>query len=689
MRTINLKKHWWLFALILIFLISYLMRAVNIAPDRLLSFDPIYQYRFTKYLVDWGHLPLWDELTYYAGRIVSPATVPPLIFYLTSMLFLFLSGLNFSLLTTASYASAIYGAMIVIPTFLLGRELSNKYGGLLSAVLIGTAPQILIRTFGSSYDTDQLVLFFLLLTLYLGYVALKKKTVASFSLALIGFTLFMLTWIFFLYPFFILLGFVLIYFLLNLLAGKLGKRENFSFKNILSELKNHLKFLVIIIICLFIIGWINGIDVTKNLLKLTGFVQTAEKSIVNISIAELQPFNIFNFEGWILATGRFVNMDFITNIVFIVFIFFMVFNLIYFLKGKKDLKASSFLLTIFFVGIYTSFRGMRFTEFTSTLFLILIGSGFGYFIEYCKNKKYLKTISIGVGVMVIFIAISIGFEVGRNLGPDINTNWDDAWEFLKTKTPESSIVGTWWDPGHMIAGTAERRNYADGAHCPSESCLYPINTRITELGKIMATNDENESLELIRKYQGNSEKVYWIASDDLIGKFRWLQYFGTGCDGTTDSSCPLYTLIQEGSRSLDNFGNILLRNYDINEETRVIILHSGQLSIPIFIQGINAVLFDEFIIYNNTEPVVIKFTKGERNAFIKALEPLERQLNIRFTNQTMQMTVWIPRHFSYVVIIPPKLRNNVFTKMFMLEGQGLEYFKQVFRNEQVKIYEII
>ncbi len=53
------------------------------------------------------------------------------------------------------------------------------------------------------------------------------------------------------------------------------------------------------------------------------------------------------------------------------------------------------------------------------------------------------------------------------------------------------------------------------------------------------------------------------------------------------------------------------------------------------------------------------------------------------------MTVWIPRHFSYLVIIPANLRNAVFTKMFMLEGKELNHFKQVFRNEQVKIYEVI
>ncbi len=493
---------------------------------------------------------------------------------------------------------------------------------------------------------------------------------------------------FFFYPIFILGGFVLLYFFLALIIGKLKKSENFSLKNISSKLIGHLKFFIIIIICLFIIGWFNEINIITNLLKLMGFAQAAEKQIVNISIAELQPFDIFNLQGWILATGRFMMGDTITIIIFLIFIFFIGFSFLYFTKKEKDLRKFSFLLTVFFVGIYTTFRGIRFTEFTAALFLILIGTGFGCSVNYSKRNKLLKSFAIGLGIFIAICAMGIGLEMGSGLGPDQNTNWDNAWNFLKTRTPELSIVGTWWDPGHMISGLAERRNYADGAHCSELHCFYPINTRITNLGKIMATANENESLELIRKYQGTSPKVYWIASDDLIAKFQWLQYFGTGCDARYESKCPLYMQLPEKSRSFDDAGNIIIRNYNMGQQTKVMII-SGQIPIPIFVQGINAALFDEIIVYNNTQAVPLKFSESDINSLIESLKPLERQLNIRFTNQTVPMTVWIPRHFSYVVVIPPNLRNAVFTKMFMLEGQGLEHFKQVFRNEQVKIYEVV
>ncbi len=656
-----------------------------------MSFDPIFQYRHTKYFVDWGHLPAWDELSYYTGREHTFFNYPPFIFYLTGFLFWLVKGFGFSLMTLAAYASAIYGAMICVAAFLLGRELSNEYGGLMAAALIGNAPQILIRTFGSSYDTDQLVLFFIVLTTYLGIRALRKRDVSSFCLATIGFTAFMLTWNMFLYTLVIAFLVVVTYFVLSLFK-RYETSKNIAERFVLSlmGIKNRILILIGLFISLIITNVLTTnfrITIFDNLFALFGFVQRAESWIVNISIAELQPFSIFNFQGWVLAMGRIITGD---NIVdsFLVLIFFVSisFGIVYNFK-KKNLGTLSVLITLFLVAIVTTFRGIRFTEFSSAFFLILIGAGFGNMIYWSKERKFLRTIFLGLYILTILIAFNSGLQLGPALGPDQNANWDSAWEYLKTKTPELSLVGTWWDPGHMITGLAERRVVADGAHCTYD-CKFTINDRITDLGKIMAISDENESLRLIRKYQGTSPEVYWIASDDLIAKFQWLQYFGTGCDARYESKCPLYMMISESSRSFDEVGNIIIRNYDLTQQSRVMV-YNANLPIPILVQGINAALFDEFIVYNGTQAIPISFTEEELNSVLTGLQPLERQLNIRFTNQTIPMTVWLPRHFSYLVIIPPNLRNSVFTKMFMLEGDGLEHFEQVFRNEQVKIYKVV
>jgi asparagine N-glycosylation enzyme membrane subunit Stt3 len=688
MKAISiLKEKWWIFALVFIFLFSYYIRAENIVPDRLLSFDPIVQYRYTYYVANYGHLPLWDELTYYVGRLFEINTSPPLMYYITAVVYWLIKSLGLSLMTVASYMSAIFGAIMIIPAFLLGRELSNKYGGLFSALLIGTAPQILVRTFGSSYDNDQLVVFFIILTLYLGFYALRRKTIFSYSLALIGFSGFLMQWGYSFYSYFILVGFVIIYFILNSLIGKEGIKKSKITENVkssLKELKNSIIFLIALLVGLTIFATLNGENIILHITNVIGFATRAEAWIVNISIAELQPFNIFSIEGLITITGRFFTGNNIIDItLLLIFILSIIFGFIRNYKNR-DIRKLSFLLTLILIGVYTTFRGIRFTEFTSTFFITLIAVGLGNLFDWSKKDIMFKTIVLGLSIFLALNVMQIGYDLGKQLGPDINSNWDNAWDFLKTQTPEFSIVGTWWDPGHMIAGLAERRNYADGAHCQHQ-CMYTINDRITDLGKIMATTDENESLNLIRKYQGDSPKVYWIASDDLIGKFQWLQYFGTGCDARVEQQkCPLYIQIPEQSQSTDNSGNVVLRNYG-----NVMVFQGLGIPIPIYVQGINGVLFDEIAYYYNGTAQTFKMNETEKQLLIQTLKPLESQLNFRFTNQTIPMTVWIPQHYSYIVIIPSNLRDSVFTKMFMLEGQGLEHFKQVFRNEQVKIYEVI
>ncbi len=681
-------KWWPVAALAIIFLFSYYIRGINTIPDRLLGYDPIYQFRFTRYLADWGTLPAWDELTYYMGRAVEFNTSPPLLWFLTVFGWWLLKGLGFSLMAIANYVSALLGAAIVIPAFLLGRELSNKWGGLLSAALVGTAPQILIRTFGASFDTDQIALLFILLTLWAGIYAIRKRTPASFCLAAGCFIGFMMSWAMFLYSWFFLIGGIMIYFLMTTVLGEHSSKDELSKPKMATRAvmawKRSSKMIAVIImlfVAMGIAGSILSINVVTALSYLTGFATRAESWIVNISIAELQLVDLTSIGTWMMAAGRFVTGEGMVDItLFITFIALAIFGL--WQSWRQNTLNASFLIALLGIAVITTLRGIRFTEFSSALILIAVAAGWGYFMNWSKRDKFLQSFALGLGLTIMLIAAGIGLQVGQQVGPDVSPNWDNAWLWIKTSTPESSIIGTWWDPGHMIAALAERRNIGDGAHCGYQ-CMWNINDRITDLGKIMATSDENESVELIHKYQGTSEKAYWIASNDLIGKFQWVQYFGTGCDARTESRCPLYGMIGLEKYAYGQDGSIAARYY-----SNIIVL-SGTPPIPIVIQGRSAAIFNEIIFYNGTTPVTAKFSDYNVTAITEQLQPLESQLKIKFVNQTSPYTIWMPSDGSYIVMIPPTLREAVFTKMFMLEGQGLEHFKEVFRNEEVKIFEVI
>jgi asparagine N-glycosylation enzyme membrane subunit Stt3 len=678
-----IKKNYWILLLIAIFLFSYWIRAFNIIPDRILSFDPTFQYRFTKYIADWGHIPLWDELTYYTGRLTNQE-VSPLMLYATVFAHNILKNFNFSLLTTASYMSAIYGALLTIPAFFLIKRLAGEKAGLLGAFLIGTAPQILIRTFGSSYDTDQVALFFILLNLYLGLRFLQNKSIANFCWMTISLLASILAWGLSIYAFLIIVASSFLYLILQIfLIESENRRISKRLKKEFSKYKNELVSLIGIFTISTILGSLLKLNIIESILAIIGFATKPEKWIVNISIAELQPFNIFNLNGWMMATGRFITGDkLIDTILTITIISFTLIGLFY--NYKKDNRRLSFLVTIFCLGIYTTFRGIRFTEFSSILFLIIIASGFGYLLKLLNKDKLLKGLALGIGILFAFSAMSMGIQYGQNLGPDQNQNWETAWEFLRTQTPEDSIVGTWWDPGHMIAALAERRDFADGAHCGTQ-CMYNINNRITDLGKIMATSSEQESLELIRKYKGTSSKVYWIASNDLISKYQWLQYFGTGCDATKDPSCQLYQLIPQQQALQNENSEIIVRIY-----SNIIIVNNGYVNIPIYTQNNEGFIFNNILLYDQSGKITSAQVPESQVAELnKGIAPIMTQLGITMSDKITPTTIWISKDMTYVVMIPDTLKNTIFTKMFFLEGQGLQNFKQVFRNEQVKIYEVI
>ncbi|MBI4015364.1 MAG: hypothetical protein HY362_01440 [Candidatus Aenigmarchaeota archaeon] len=692
------KQHWWILALLFIICFSYSIRAANLDPNKLLSFDPVFEYRYTKYVADYGELPKWDELTYTPGREITINSAPPIMFYLSALIYWILKNFGFTLLSTASLLSALYGAAIVIPAFFLGRELSNKYGGLISAALIGSAPQILIRTFGGSYDTDQLVVFFILLTLFSVIYAMKRKTIFSYCFAAASFVGFMLMWTTFFYVIFIAAIAIPVFFIISLISGVFGK----SIQGSVKETTMLIVSILVIIASILIFGIISKVDIIGAFVSLLGWAQKPEALIVNISIAELQNVNLMEIGNWLVAFGRVVTGDGIIDItIFILMLIFIAGSFVMSIK-RKEFVNSAFLITLVSVGIYTTTRGARFTEFSSIFILITVAAGTGYLIDYFWSRQKgsenagRTLMAVLCSGLVLFLAATtmfIGLQLSIGLGPDHSGNWDAAWKFLKEKTPENALVGTWWDPGHMITGLGERRVIADGAHCGNESCLYGINQRISDLGKVFLETDENKAIDILKKYKGTSDTAYWIASDDLIQKFQWLQYFGTGCDGRTgDPKCEMYMYVPQTSAKYTADGKMGMRIYDLPEPSgtpnkEIIVLH-GSVPLVLYREGNNAVFFSHVIYRNDTGLTDFSIKDEELKNLIPVVSPITSQLGINIVNQTIPRAIWAEDNYGYLVMIPDILEDSMFTRMFFLDGFGLEKFKLVFRNSQVKIYEV-
>ena len=708
------KKNWIAFILILILLVSFGIRISAIDTSRPFAFDPIFQYRHTKDVVEDGILSKWDEFSYYPpGR---PLNESPLLYYLTGYLFIILNPLlRMSLMVFCSYMTAIYAALAVIPAYLLGKELSDKKAGVISAFFVGMSPAILTRTV--SYDTDGLVLFFSLFSIFLLIRAFRKKGYLDYALAILCLFLFGLAWSAAWYiPLVVFLS-IIVYLLIILLIGEdewkielktKDKMVSFSdrTKKSFEKLKEiFLPFLIIFIISTILV-WLMGYDILSRILSLLIFAQDPAKVlIVNISVAELQPLDVFG-GAWDELFAR-IGIPFIFTIPGALLLL------------KKDKRNGSILLTWTGLSFYAMIRGIRFMTLFAPVACIASAVAFAESYKYLKNMgSYTPLISFGflgsvlvsiskptIGLVLsiiltlfllfmkkkdektneifkpIFIAtilitlvitLSQGYQSVLYMGSAerTNENWENAYMWIKNETAKDSVVGSWWDPGHEIAGIAERRNIADGAHCTDEYCKPGLNTRITDLGKIFVTNNETEAKNLLLKYRGNASEMYWIASDDLIGKFRWLQYFGTGCDGT-----GIYTL--NGEQKCPLYSQIPLQSYGYDQNYTIRSYHYGELSafeqngqwIVVMSRDNKNYLFQKEITYVNDTVQVLDFSQF---------------------NETIPGTVWLHPDKSYLVFIPPTLENSLFTRMFFYEeNETLENFELVYKNKQIKIYKLI
>ncbi len=714
------KKYYCEILFIVAFLLAFYVRAISIVPGRILSYDPVYQYRFTKYFVDWGFLPEWDELSYYVGRPVEPMG---LMYYLTAILYTIFKAFNkgISLITTCAWASAIYGAVMVIPAYFLGKELKDKRAGVLAAFFIGLCPQILSRTFGSSYDTDQLVLFFILLTLYLYIRLFRNPCVYTFTMALMGTVAFMLTWPMAWYTYFIYLGIVFAYLYFDYALKAFEKRKESVeplFKAVLPLFFLFLCLLrgvFVLIGIIFSAAWIIylsfgysrektvralippallfvfsiifaeflKIKAIEHLVDLFTFAISPQVWIVNESIAELQP--VFGLTSIIYSFGRLITTNIVIDaLVLLLLICAFVYSFIKPLR-EKNTEAISIFLALASIAFITSMRGIRFTEFSSAIFLVLCSAGLIMLYDFLSQREFSGKIFKGVIVFVILLTISLGIQLAHFLGPDIDKNWDETWKYLREKTPELSLVGTWWDPGHMITGYAERRVIADGAHC-GRDCLYNINIRIMDLGRIFMAKSEEEALKILEKYKGTSPKVYWIASKDLIGKFQWIQFYGSGCDARKEPrKCELYYYLPQRNVLYTDEGKPFLYIYAGN----IRVLSAGvAYPIPFYTEGYNAMLIKEVWFYNGSKIIRIDFTKYNLTDVVNTLKPIFRQLGYRLSYRYLPYALWISENRGYAVLIPQRLKDVLFTKLFFLDGEGLKHFKLVLKNPEVRLYEV-
>src|SRR5881628_271699 len=171
------------------FTTAFIMRSFPIKYGFYLNeFDPYFDYRATKYIVDNGldaYLKWHDNMSWYPdGRNIPKTSQVGL--HITSAFLYKIFGGNSSVLDFTIVLPVVVGSLTTIVIFALVRSLGGTTAGLFSALLIAFTPAIIQRGNLGWFKSEPLGLFLALLGLYLLISALKHRQNVAIAKALVG-----------------------------------------------------------------------------------------------------------------------------------------------------------------------------------------------------------------------------------------------------------------------------------------------------------------------------------------------------------------------------------------------------------------------------------------------------------------------------------------------------------------------
>jgi len=238
-------------------------------------------------------LPQWDALSYYPpGRPFEPSfgwSYTLAIFYaITQPFFPDLTLMKFSGLFVAVFAS-----WVAIPAYLVGRMITNKWGGLTSALFAVLSPRFVLLSVAGVPDSDSVVVFYTFVAVLTTFYAIKKANKLDFgnfknfymslikylpytAPALLAYWLFAVNWSFSWYIYFIFLFFIPILILFKLLEAKIFRRESGFFSLTFQKIRES-RNIIIPVVLIGLLGELISLFTHQSLY----FIRTLDQQLIH------------------------------------------------------------------------------------------------------------------------------------------------------------------------------------------------------------------------------------------------------------------------------------------------------------------------------------------------------------------------------------------------------------------------
>jgi asparagine N-glycosylation enzyme membrane subunit Stt3 len=179
-----LKKHYWIFLLLLILTTAWYIRYIPGTKDvypEMLEIDSHFFLRMGEYILAHGSLPTHDAMAAWntipggpdrATDYVVTIWAYPFFYYILNPIF------GWSLYWVGVWVPAFFGTLHVLIMYFIGKDMfNNRKIGLLAATFLAFSPGILYRVSAGFMEKEPVAGIFLLMSLYFFVLSFKEKGV--------------------------------------------------------------------------------------------------------------------------------------------------------------------------------------------------------------------------------------------------------------------------------------------------------------------------------------------------------------------------------------------------------------------------------------------------------------------------------------------------------------------------------
>jgi len=684
--------------LIAIFLIAFGIRGHLLRYEYLFEFDAFYHARLVEQIITQGHIIAPDPQNYFQIPTGVPAE-PVSIYHVVSVAFyyLFSVGQPFSkelLMWSIQFAPVIFGSLICIILYFLGKEVFNSRKiGLFTAFVAAVTPAFAYRTMAGAQGDNA----FGFLWMVIGFVffvramktnALDRGTLINTALAGLFFAFMAMTWrMYLMIPLIVIAYFI---FGIILIASKQEEaprtlKENHAFiffvKTIIAMAIFHvLSYAYGEDWIADALGYVGGAIHIDPMLAFIGvIILSAIAAVVSIFfITKLSP-ETKKYVPWLVLAGLYgtlilvgilfatvpdlVNRNLVSSMVgeeslghnffgtkYNSLIIFPILALLFFpitLWLFRDQKNSHTGILLFFWVLLTFFMAWYKLKFTFVFGLAIAPAAaiaINLLIEGLKKFEIPKGLEAKIIFVVIFFLVVLGVGASARFFPDYvpyvdeNPQWSAAQQWIISNTPTDAKFFNWWDQGHILAFTTDRRFSTDNRN-ESDAANKALAIFVT-------TTDTNLA------YTVASKNVY---DANLGGYFIGADYIILSSDMFL--SAPTFEFYVENRVDAK-----LAQKYSV---------------------GTYRVIDCE----NTTGPTILCSGNSISQSDWNKLSTTWKQIPDDFQNGSVPLFYY--RTNDQLLILNQPLNNTNLAKIWTNSEETSKYYKEVYSNKGIKIFKII